>query len=419
MSEWLPAVNSRAHDRARTWRAVQAEGATVKMLRLLHMADVHLGARHHDLGSAAAAQRERQFAAFRRAIELAIAEKVGLVLICGDLFDSNNQPRRSVERAAQELRRLAERNIPTVIIPGTHDVYDSSSIYRAFDLPAMAGLADDSTGLVVLTDTRTDVTFPDLGLTVHGRVARTKRAAASPLAGFSAPTEDGGWHIGMIHGSLAVPGKVEQDDVLFSEDEIAASGLHYLALGHWHSHREGRAGKTLWAYPGAPEPVALDQEGAGQVLLVALNQQDGTRDVRLEARPVGQTRIQRLDLDAAALGSQPDLVRRLGELADANVVADVRLVGVRSAELDLNLDEVEQQLQGSFLRLRLRDESHAALPAGPLPPADTIAGAFVRELQARIAEAEGQADEALAAELSEALHIGRLLLDSPERVTLA
>ncbi|MEP7361140.1 MAG: metallophosphoesterase, partial [Chloroflexota bacterium] len=76
------------------------------MPRLLHMADVHLGARHDDLGPSAAAQRERQFAAYARAIDLALTEKVDLVLICGDLFDSNSQPRRSVERAAAELYRL-------------------------------------------------------------------------------------------------------------------------------------------------------------------------------------------------------------------------------------------------------------------------------------------------------------------------
>ncbi len=79
------------------------------MPRLLQMADVHLGARHHDLGPTAAAQRERQFAAFQRAIELAIAEKVDLVLVCGDLFDSNSQPRRSVERAAAELGKARQR----------------------------------------------------------------------------------------------------------------------------------------------------------------------------------------------------------------------------------------------------------------------------------------------------------------------
>jgi len=109
------------------------------MLRLIHTADVHLGARHDDLGEQASAQRERQFAAFKAGVELAIAEKVDIFLIAGDLFDSNVQPRRSVERVAAELKRLVEAKIRTVIIPGTHDVFDRASIYRAYDLPTLAG----------------------------------------------------------------------------------------------------------------------------------------------------------------------------------------------------------------------------------------------------------------------------------------
>src|SRR5205814_8638251 len=77
-------------------------GQPDRMLRLLHTADVHLGARHTDLGEQAAAQRERQFAAFRTAVDLAITEKVDVVLIAGDLFDSNTQPKRSVERVVAE-----------------------------------------------------------------------------------------------------------------------------------------------------------------------------------------------------------------------------------------------------------------------------------------------------------------------------
>ena len=72
-----------------------------RMLRLIHTADVHLGARHADLGEQASAQRERQFAAFKATIDLALAEKVDLFLVAGDLFDSNVQPRR---RRGQRIR---------------------------------------------------------------------------------------------------------------------------------------------------------------------------------------------------------------------------------------------------------------------------------------------------------------------------
>ena len=162
------------------------EASSTAMLRIIHTADVHLGARHDDLGEQAAAQRERQFAAFKAAIDLALAEKVDLFLIAGDLFDSNVQPRRSVERVAAELKRLAEARIRSVIIPGTHDVYDRASIYRAYDLAALAGCAPDDDLVTVLDPEHPWVHLGALDAVVHGRVFATKRAPHSPLEGLSA-----------------------------------------------------------------------------------------------------------------------------------------------------------------------------------------------------------------------------------------
>ncbi len=388
------------------------------MLRLLHTADVHLGARHADLGEQAAAQRERQFAAFRATVDLALAEKVDLLLVAGDLFDSNTQPRRSVERVAAEIRRLADGAIRTVLIPGTHDVYDGSSVYRAYDLAALAGLPADTDRLVVLTPDRPDAVLVPLDLVVHGRVFATKRAPRSPLAGFDAATDDRAtWHVGMIHGSLSIPERTEHDEVVFTSEEIAASHLDYLALGHWHSTQRGRAGATLWAYSGAPEPVAVDQDRAGNVLLVTLEERGGGRHVTVEERRVGRTRFERLEVDAAAVGSQPALVERIAALADADLVLDVRIIGVCPDDLDLAPDEVEREMADRFFRIRVRDLAVAALPEGPMPPPDTIAGALVRDLEASIAEAEAAGHGDAAAETREALRLARLLLDGRE-VTL-
>jgi DNA repair protein SbcD/Mre11 len=383
------------------------------------MADVHLGARHGDLGEAAAKQRERQFAAFSRAVDAAVERGVDAVLICGDLFDSNAQPRRSVERAAGELRRLVDRLIRVVLIPGTHDVYDRTSIYRAFDLEQLAGLPPRSGLLTVLTPDVPDVLFADLDLVVHGRVFETKTQPRSPLQGFDARSDPRArLHVGMIHGSLRIEGKVESDDVLFTTDEIAASGLQYLALGHWHSPRLGRAGDTTWAYAGAPEPVAVDQDGAGQVLLVTLDADADPPSVGVEAIPVGRTRFLRLDVDVASVGSQDELCRQLSEHADPDLVLDIRLTGVQPETLDLDRDEIEQRLRPSFFGFRLRDDSVAALPEGPAPPPDTIPGVLTRDLQARIASAEASGSDDVAAEHREALHLLRVLLDDPQRVTL-
>jgi DNA repair exonuclease SbcCD nuclease subunit len=403
------------------------------MLRIIHTADVHLGARHDDLGEQASAQRERQFAAFVATVDLAIAEKADLVLIAGDLFDSNTQPKRSVERVAEQLRRLGTARIRTVIVPGTHDCYDRASIYRAYDLKALSGSTADDDWVTVLTPSRPSVHLPAIDAVIHGPVFPTKKAAHSPLRDLGAavtkarPTAT--WQIGVLHGSVLIPGKTDRDDVVITPEEIAASGLDYLALGHWHSSQQGKAGSVTYAYAGAPEPVALDQDRAGKVLIIELEATPTGRSISVEERKVGKTRFEKLDLDAAGVTSQPALIESLRRKGDPDLVFDVRIVGVRPDELDLHLDEIETALAGAFLKARVRDLSLPALTEGLLPSADTIAGAFIRDLEARIAELEaaaaggdgsdgsdgpgpGVADE--AAELRDALRLGRLLLAGHE-----
>jgi hypothetical protein len=55
-----------------------------------------------------------------------------------------------------------------------------------------------------------------------------------------------------------------------------------------------------------------------------------------------------------------------------------------------------------------------ALTEGPLPSPDTIAGAFIRDLEARITELETAGSTAEAAEQRDALRLGRLLLAGHE-----
>ncbi len=391
------------------------------MPSLLHLADVHLGARHADMGAAAAAQRERQAAAFARAIDEGLEAGVDAALICGDLFDSNAQPRRSVESAVAELRRLTDRGIRVVIIPGTHDVYDKRSIYRAFDLAAMAGLPRGSDLLTVLTPEQPELVLADLDLIVYGRVFATKRAPHSPLAGFDVRADDrAAWKVGMIHGSRTIPGRVESDDVIFTDAEVAGSGLDYLALGHWHSYASGRVGGTTWAYAGAPEPVAVDQDGAGSVCLVHLEGAGfGSGGVRVEQVRVGHTVFRAESVDAAGVESQAALAAQLRELADPDLVLAVTIDGVAPDTLEIDAEELERDLTRDFLHIRVRDRSATELADGPDLPDDTVAGKFVHDMESRIGAAEATGDAAAAEQARQILRLGRrLLLDDPDRVTL-
>ncbi|MHB8959360.1 MAG: metallophosphoesterase family protein [Candidatus Limnocylindrales bacterium] len=411
------------------------------MLRLLHTADVHLGARHEDLGEAASALRERQHAALRAAVDLALAERVDCVLIAGDLFDANTASRRTVERAVAQLARLAAARIRIVLIPGGHDAYTRSSVYRAYDLPSLVG----GNMLTLLTPDQPWVHLETLDAVVVGP-ADTSRigsgASTGPFAelgGAAVPTT---WRIGLLHATLADPARDEagppQEDAdgfvspdaaagstgdgppeppELSEATIAASGLDFVALGHGHTAATGKAGSVSWAVAGSPEQVTADRREPGTVNLVTLDERAGAKTVRVETRVVGFSWHRELEVEAGLVASQAVLVERLRTAADPELVLDVRIVGDRPDELVLDPAAIEEALQGAYLCVRVDDRSRPPLTTGALPPPETIAGAFVRNVEARIAEleaADGEAGDDEAAELREVLRLGRRLLAGAE-----
>jgi hypothetical protein len=61
------------------------------------------------------------------------------------------------------------------------------------------------------------------------------------------------------------------------------------------------------------------------VLVVELDQRDGSRSVSITERQVGRTRFEKLDIDAAVVADQPALIGQLAARADPDLVLDARL----------------------------------------------------------------------------------------------
>ena len=358
------------------------------MLRLLQTSDVHLGARHPLLGERAAELRQRQFAALDSAVDLAISAPVDLVVVAGDLFDSSVQSRVSVERVAATLRKLVDARISAVILPGPADAAGRGSLYHAYDLATMAGARAGRGSIGVLTEATPDLVLADLGARL------TARFPASGLP-------DDGWRIGVVHRASRP-----------RDDEIAAAGLDYLAIGGPHPVSSGRAATVSWGSSGAPELVHLDGEPTGEILLVTLD--EGAPRPTIERHRVGRTRSERVEVDLPSVADRAALIEALDGRADPDLILDVSLVGEWRDDLDIDATEVEAALAGRFFRIRIQNLGVPPLSPRPLPPEDTIAGTFLRDLEARIAEADKVGGGDTAGELREALRLGRRLLAGPE-----
>jgi Calcineurin-like phosphoesterase len=362
------------------------------LLRLLQTSDLHLGARDVDLGEAAGMLRDRRLAAFERSLGLASSEQVNLVLIAGDLFDTNLVSRALVERVATGLGGLAKAGIRTIILPGDHDPLDPSSVWRAFNLAALVG----APGMVDVLDPAAgpaaDLALVDLGLTITAR--------------FPAPDlRDDRWRIGLVHRQ-ARP----------RDDEIAGAGVDYLAIGGPHEAASGGAADVAWGASGAPDLVNT-RDRAGEVLLVRFEDRGERRAVTVERRRVGTTRYESINLDLAGYPNAGALQAAIAAKADggagADLLLDVVLTGDWADTLEADPDGLQAALRDRFLQLRVRNEASPVLSGAAAPPAETIRGSFIRDLEGRIstpAEGDPPADE-----LRAALRLGRQLLGPQDR----
>jgi len=369
------------------------------MLKILHTADIHLGAKFASLENKGASQREQLRATFKNVIATAIAESVNIVLIAGDLFDSNQQPQRNVDLVIEQFNLLGSNSIPVCLIPGTHDSLDSSSIYRKVDFEGKCP------NLKIFTDENISCKeYPSLDLTVYGKPNLSNRSSVSPLKGLRRSTSSK-FHIGMAHGSLYIPEKIAQDDHVFRLEEVQASGMDYLALGHWHRIYRCPTESPAW-YSGPPEWIPGQTE-KGVVLLVNLSP---TGEVEVEPKKLGLRDYNEVEIDMNDIQDLAMLKSRISEGAGQNLIGKVTLKGLREVEFIVNPDDLESELGERFFHLRVVDKSHPKSAEVTEGEERLIASRFIRLMKGQIESLEGEEKEIA----ENALQYGIALLDGKE-----
>ena len=370
----------------------------MERITLIHTADVHLGLAAEAFGSRASQLRQYVRESFVRLMALCLESRADLLLIAGDLFDSPRPAQKTAEFGRAQLGRLGEADPPVqvVILPGTHDPGQPGSVYEEWlrlGLPPHLHLLTDPGGA--------PVSLLEGALLVHGGPGCLDLSASPEAA----------WNVGAIHASVQMGNLLDAQGPVLDPGRIAASGLNYLGLGHWHSFADYSTGGVTALYPGSPEILALDQTEAGQALRVTLAAGASPQVDRL---PTGQLRREAVEINVADFANQDQLAEQLRLRGDPRLLLEVTLAGLAHATFGGDPEALAAELEGEFFRLRVRDRSDLApeeLSDLHYPP-ELVAGRFVRLMQDRVAAAEG--DEAAQARERQALALGLALLEGKE-----
>jgi DNA repair exonuclease SbcCD nuclease subunit len=170
--------------------------------------------------------------------------RADILLLAGDTFENSQLGAAILDRAKC---LLAQADFPIVILPGNHDPALADSVFVRGGLGELPNVS-------ILGVTHDEaVPFPAFNLEIWGHAHRDYFNMV-PLRGPRRRSTR--WQVAMAHGHYEPPetrANPLRPSWVFSDEEIAATGADYLALGHWDRPMRVGNGVVPAYYSGSPE----------------------------------------------------------------------------------------------------------------------------------------------------------------------
>lgn len=210
-------------------------------MRFIHTSDVHLGAEPEGGPIPGTVRARELWSTFEKIIQACEEEQADLLFISGDLFH-----RQPLLRELKEVNYLFAglSRTKVVLIAGNHDYIREDSYYRSFEW---------SENVYTLFGEETEyILFPELKTAVYG-FSYHRKEITEPLYDRIRPVNAAPIEILVAHGG-------DGRHIPIDFRLLKNSGFDYVALGH--IHRPGAVSRDCIVYPGAPEPVDINDTGA-------------------------------------------------------------------------------------------------------------------------------------------------------------
>ena len=327
------------------------------MVKFLHTADWQIGMARHFLDR----DNQARFSAARldvidRMAELAVNEQCEFVVVCGDVFESNQVQRQVLVRCFEKMAAFPQLNF--FLLPGNHDPLDASSIYSSPTFVERCPV-----NVRVLKGFEPVQALP--GVELVPAPWPNKHPTADLVEAACGSLEQASvLRIVVGHGAIDSMSPNPNDPKVIAlerlEERIQAGLVHYVALGDRHSTTDvGTTGRVR--YSGAPEPTDYDETDPGNVLIVDL----GVDHASVVVGHLGTWRFLSSDWQMSSdhdIGALEEWLSGL-ESKDRTVVK-LSIVGQVSVAQKARLDEVLEHYTDLFAAIE-RWERHSDLVVVP------------------------------------------------------
>lgn len=344
----------------------------MNFVKILHTADIHIGAQDSFLGVNAETRRFETLMTFERIIDIAKENAVDLIAIAGDLFDSA-APEEVFVTAV--FKKLSECGIKTVYCAGNHDPLNSDSPFVTQKLPEnvyVLGVNDEC------------ITFDDIKTRVYGRSFQN-----SSLQGeeeLTLPIENDDYiNIMVQHGELKAD--INSAYNAITPRFIKKSGMDYIALGHVHKHTPiGTIENTHFAYCGCPEGQGFDELDQKGVYMGTVSK----GKCQLEFIPVSKRKHIHKKVDVTDVSNIAEHIIEILK-QDPNYSENlykIELTGEIDTDTVLNISEITARLSEKLYFVKVKDSTEYKTDLSLLAGDKSLKGIFVKNMLLKIEQAQ-------------------------------
>ena len=340
-------------------------------MKIMHMADFHLDSAFSGFSKEKADQkREELRLCFAKAMKTARENKVDLVLIAGDLFDT---PFCSATTRKTVFDAIENVGCPVVITPGNHDYYNKNGTYADKSLPENA--------FVFTSNELGRFDFDELGVSVVGYAFTSDRYEENPLSD-AVPLSNDNVNILCAHTEIGVP---LSKYAPMSIASITRYDFVYAALGHVHNPQAPvMMSNTLVAYSGFAQGRSFDELGFGGAYIVDIDLESKIATVQRIILSSMNYEIERVDI--TAISNDEDVIKKIVSLIaekeyGEGVALRIVLSGAIPSDYCINEAVIRDGISSHKLALlQIRDETIASYDLSNLENDITVRGEVYRSL---------------------------------------
>ena len=370
-------------------------------MKFLHAADLHLDSPFSGTSLEKAEVRRSELRGAFTSLMLYAKTEAELVLLPGDLFDSEHVTKDTADLMKKEFAALPD--VKFVIAPGNHDPFSDGSVWARTKFSDNVYIFDPK-GPGVFR-------FDDLNCDVYGFGYR-ENAAAFPFPEDFVPDAPSRINILCAHLDLTASSPYAGT----TPERLAACGFDYCALGHIHNGTGIlKSGNTFYGYPGCLEGRDYGETGPKGVIAGEMKKSGGV--FRLDWKGI---RFSKRRYEVAAMNvTGVENETALGEAVRSAVIAgkygsDTLLRLTLEGEVRPELRVSEQALRDAagdlVFQLDIADKTLPIFDTDALKQDFSIRGAFFRRLEPML-RSEDEKERKIAAM---ALRVGLAAIDNGE-----